>query len=222
MESSNIVRARTASKIVLRSFEGVRMTDVSKIKIDFPNTGQYNEDDPRFIEELGLLHADLSVPGAIKRACIHEVGHLPYARMFGALSHFAPEEFWFLGPAVTYCLNRNNEYEFDHYVAATRLPFTSDDLDYADDKLLALAKACFAGGVFVHELDEPSRRGDIDDVKKFHRYYKSALKQRGQMDRLESTLKKLAIDAVTFDLRPEVVRQTALAQANYFETEYFS
>jgi hypothetical protein len=198
------------------------MVDISKITIDYPNAGEYTNDDPRFIEELRLLHVDLAVPGAIKRACIHEVGHLLYARMFSAISKFAPEEFWFLGPAVTYGLIQTNEYQFDHYVAATRLPFTPDDLNYTDEKLLALAKACFAGGVFVHELDEPSRRGDIDDVRKFHRYYKSAIKKRGQMGRLESTLKRLATAAVTSDLRHEAVREKALTHANYLETKYFS
>jgi hypothetical protein len=48
------------------------MIDASKIRIEFPDAGKYDDKGPRFLEELRLLREELSRPGAIKAACIHE------------------------------------------------------------------------------------------------------------------------------------------------------
>jgi hypothetical protein len=126
--------------------------DVSRIKIEFPNAGEYSNDDPRFVEELRLLREELAIPGEIKKACIHETGHLAYFRLLGLSLNISPDEFRFVPPSVTYGLNENNQYEFDHFIAATSVPFNADSLDYTDENLAMLAKACFAGGLFVHEF----------------------------------------------------------------------
>ena len=199
-----------------------RPIDVSKIAIRFPNAGEYSDDDPRFLKELQLLREELSEPNKIKISCIHEVGHLSYFRWLGIDLNIPPDKFRFVGPSVTYGLNKKHECEFDHFVAATEVPFQEDDLDYNDERLLMLAKACFAGGVFVHKLANGSLRGDKDDRKKFHSYYNSAIKQLGQMDVLESQLKKRAIRAVTDDLKTAAIRKQALASAGQLAAEHFS
>lgn len=60
------------------------------------------------------------------------------------------------------------------------------------------------------------------DQRKFHRYCKKPIKQRGQMEVLESELRKRTIDSVTADLQREVVKQSTRTQASYFEAEHFS
>ena len=195
--------------------------DLSKIKIEFPDAGKYSEEDPNFKEELRLLRKELAIPGAIKAACVHEVGHLTYFRLLGKALSILPNEFWIVGPAVTYTLNAKYQYEFDHRVAATRTPFNKDNLDYTDDTLLMLANACFAGGVFSHELANGALKGDKEDRKRFHLYYDSAIKQKGQPELLESELEAGAIRAVTYDLQNVTARRQVLIDANQIGAKYF-
>jgi hypothetical protein len=179
--------------------------------------------DPRLLDEFRLLCEELATPGEIKKACIHEVGHLFYFRLLGLSLNIASDEFWFVGPTVTCDLNTKQEFEFDHFIAATRTPFREDELDYTDETLIGLAKACVAGGVFTsYKSPNATLVGDAGDRKKFHRYYNAAIKKRGQMDVLESQLKQRAIDQVTADLLNPMVWEQALVESDQIEVEHFS
>ena len=191
------------------------------MRIDVSQIPQDKQNDPRFLEEVKSLRDELSVPGAIKAACIHEVGHLIYFRLLGESLNIPPNLFCFVGPSVTFEPNKNTANPFDHFIAATGTPFGADDLDYTDKTLLNLAKACFAGGVFAQVLTTGSLRGDDDDRRRFHRYYDKAIKQRGQMDVLESQLRLKAIEAVTGDLKNAALKEQALIEANQLETVFF-
>ena len=201
----------------------IAMTDITKIKIDFPNAGAYDEKDPLFIEELKLLVAELSVEGTIRACCVHEIGHLLYFKLLGVTLGFSPDEFQFVFPYVSYGFNRRTlRFEFDHAVAATKTPFNEDTLVYTDETLFGLAKACFAGGVFINEFAKGLSKGDGDDFVRFHRYYVSAIKQRGQMEVLESQLKARAIFAVTDDMQNAKTRESVLLTADQIEHKYLS
>jgi hypothetical protein len=192
--------------------------DVLKIRVEFPNKGQYNENDPRFLEELRLLREELSVPGTIKAACIHETGHLKHFRLLGRSLQISPDKFWFIGPRVTYGLNRRYQFEFDHDVAATRTPFDKDSLDLTDETLQLLANACYAGGVYTSELAKGSLTGDTMDIIQFHAYYDSAIKQRGgQPELLESELIDIAIRVVTDELQDANIRDEGLRSADLLD-----
>jgi hypothetical protein len=196
--------------------------DISTIKIGFPNAGKYSENDPLFIEELRLLVEELSTPGRIREACVHETGHLIFFRSLGKFLKIPPNKFCFVCPYVAYELNRHNQHEFHHAVAATSVPFDEDNLDYTDELLKMLANACFAGGVFAHELIKGSLRGDAGDFIKFHNYYNSAIIDMGQPELLESQLIERAIERVTLKLQNTAFRKQALTKADELETYYFS
>lgn len=127
--------------------------DLSRIRIDFPAAKPYDKNDPCFLKHLRMLFEGLSVPNALKAACIHEAGHLTYFRLLGATLNYAPDEFKFLGPHVRYDFNKTTlRYEFDHAIAATQTPFNKDTFPYSNGTLLGLAKACFAGAVFTNQF----------------------------------------------------------------------
>ena len=197
--------------------------DLSEIRIDFPAAKPYDKNDPYFLKHLRLLHEKLSVPDAIKAASIHEAGHLTYFRLLGATLNYAPDEFQFVRPHVRYYFNNTTlKYEFDHAIAATQTPFDKDTFPYTEGRLLGLAKACFAGGVYTNEFAKGSSPGDEDDRERFHEYYKCAIKRCGTMAILESQLEKEAIIAVTADLQNAEVRNLARLLANQCDLECLS
>jgi hypothetical protein len=191
-------------------------------KINTTGVPSDKQNDQRFVEELKLLEKELSVPGATRAICVHEAGHLIYFRLLGESLNIPPERFCFVGPSITYDSSIETDNPFGHFVAATGTPFDETDLDYTDEILLKLSKACFAGGVSTHELEKGSLRGDTSDYVKFHRYYKQAIKQRGQMEILESALTENAIALVTADLQSATIRDQIRSIANYLEAEHFS
>jgi hypothetical protein len=197
--------------------------DLSKIRIDFPTAIPYDKSDPCFLEHLRMLLEDLSVPNALRAACVHEAGHLTYFRLLGATLNYPPSEFKFVRPYVSYDLNKNTyKYEFDHAVAATTTPFNKDTFPYTAERLVGLAKACFAGGVVTNEFAKGSSRGDGVDRIRFHGYYKGAIKRCGAPDKQEAQLEAEAIIAVTADLQDSEIRKRVLALADQCELECLS
>jgi len=196
--------------------------DVSKIRIEFPDAGKYDERDPLFLDELSLLREELSAPDAIRIICIHETGHLTYFREMGKPLNISPDKFRFVRPSVTYGPNKKQEYQFDHFVSAVETPFRKTDLDYINETLINLARACFAGAVFIDELAKGALNGSLIDRRMFHCYYNQAIRQQlGQLDFLESQLEAQAIAKVTRDLQDPANKTAALANAEELEDKYF-
>jgi hypothetical protein len=192
----------------------------SSLRIDILEHEPFDKNDACFLEHLNALKEELLVPGAIRAACIHEAGHILYFRVLAATLGCAGDKIQFVRPYVSYGRNRDTfQLEFDHAIAATSTSFEADAFDdYPDATLLGLAKASFAGGVFVEEIAGTEwRRGDNDDARKFHRHYNDAIRVRGTLDILESDFKTEAIKEVTKDVQKETIRSGVLILANQFE-----
>lgn len=113
---------------------------------------------PQYVEKLRKLEDKLNDAREIEKACAHETGHLLYFARVGVTKPYIQVPRMF-----------PKGEQFDYHMAAVgteRQEITATDAR----KLILVARAMAAGGIFLQELTGAQNGGDVDDYGNFVEY----------------------------------------------------
>jgi hypothetical protein len=114
--------------------------------------------DPKYLQELRKLEEKLNDPREIEKACVHETGHLLYFARVGVTKTYIQ---------VPRIFPKGEQ--FDYHMAAVGTERQQISATNAR-RLILVARAIAAGGVFLQELKGVQNGGDNDDYTNFVEY----------------------------------------------------